>query len=152
MTQTAQVSSKLIPAQKHQGVIEAFVIKQSRLEMYLSLKNVITFYLMSFVDLTEKNVAYCDGCENLLKCQHLLTTLFEENKDQFDDDVKIFLKDFIMEIESVKKLLENNPLKRYSPELKSSLDSKRFILEYLFSSLKNSINLKNSVTAAHGSF
>jgi hypothetical protein len=88
---------------------------------------------------------------NLFKCHDRLIKIYDDLKPQLHEDVKVLIQEFLMESESIKRLLKTKEdSNKLSYEQKTILDTKRYIIEYLISTIENNLNFKNKKDAVVG--
>jgi hypothetical protein len=130
--------------QQQSIVMDAFFVEQSKFEMFLCLKNVLTFFLQSLSDLVDSNASIPQQCENLQKCHDSLKKILSEIKHLLKNETKLLIQEFLMESESVLKILSlDNQAKRLTDDQRTVLDTKRYVIEYLMATIENNLNLKN---------
>ena len=128
---------------EHNLVMDALVIEQTKLELTVTIQNIIEFYLQIFNDIIEFGLTDSAHSDHLVKCYIRLKNIYTTKKKLLSEDLRTLIKDVLIEYENINKLIQHYMQINRMEDIQKIMVTKKYAIEYRNISLKNALFIKN---------
>ena len=122
-------------------MVNALVLDQSILNLLVSSRNIVDFFVESLSELIGKERSPASVVSTASQCRSSMEKLLSSADGSLENAVVLILKEFLMEVDSVRRILdENSSCPRLTTDVMARVEGKTYKARYLSNVLGNEIS------------